>query len=47
MQKKAYWSIKPIIFGETNNFYCEMWKILSKKRITNRKVLNITVYPKY
>jgi len=30
MQKKAYWLIKPIIFGDTNNFYCEMWEILAK-----------------
>ena len=34
MQKKAYWVIKPINFGNVNGFCLKMWKISSKKWIT-------------
>ena len=37
MQKKAYWRIKPIIFGTVTVFYSKMWKISSKKWITQIK----------
>jgi hypothetical protein len=30
MQKKAYWGIKPINFGDVKVFLGKMWKILFK-----------------
>jgi len=47
MQKKAYWAINPIIFGDTNGFYCKMWKILSKKWINHRKIFEKPRYQKH